>query len=337
MKRKTNFQKAIFDGIIEKVGKKSAATELIAKKLEISKDATYRRLRGETFLTPQEIAILAEAFDISLDTIVNPSSKKIGFEFNQFSDTIIGFDGFIDGVLNRVKLLAADKSTELFYATHEIPLLQYFFFPELLKFKLYVWGQIVWESYFLKNNKFSFDLIPHPFLAKIEQTCNYYCQIPSTEFWSTSLFENTLNQIYHYYKSGDFEREEDAFFLIDQCLQLSKHMRNMAKEGQKFVPGESVSKDTSSLFNLYNNEVVFSNIVILAKTDHKKYTFSTYCNPNFLQTSDEKFCSYTYDWFQLLMEKSLSITRHGQKERQRFFNICDQKIKKTKKLLEVSS
>ena len=69
-------QTRLLEQISNKYQRKSEAVDILSNLLSIGKDAVYRRLRGDTLLTPDEIGQLAKAFDISLDAFVFENNKQ---------------------------------------------------------------------------------------------------------------------------------------------------------------------------------------------------------------------------------------------------------------------
>ena len=91
-------QQVLLEQIIGSFKKKSDAVERISELLHLGKDAVYRRLRGETLLTPKEIQLLATAFGISLDSLVFQNTNSLIFSMNALSGKIQSFRDFFEGL-----------------------------------------------------------------------------------------------------------------------------------------------------------------------------------------------------------------------------------------------
>ena len=61
-----DLQETILDNILKRFPKKSAAVKELADLLDTGQNAVYRRIRGESILTPREIALLARHYNICL-------------------------------------------------------------------------------------------------------------------------------------------------------------------------------------------------------------------------------------------------------------------------------
>ena len=66
----TNLQQALFDQIISRFPNKTAAVAEISEVLGLGRDPVYRRMRGDTILTPDELSELSRTFHISLDELI---------------------------------------------------------------------------------------------------------------------------------------------------------------------------------------------------------------------------------------------------------------------------
>ena len=76
--------------------------------------------------------------------------------------------------------------------------------------------------------------------------------------------------------------------------------------------------------------------IILAVTGDSKIVFLIHGTLNYLITTDERFCNYTYESMQNLMRKSVLISGMGEKERSKFFNILKNKITENRELVSVA-
>ncbi|HMR43451.1 MAG TPA: helix-turn-helix transcriptional regulator, partial [Saprospiraceae bacterium] len=76
-----NIQNQIFELILNRFPKKSDAVEELSQLFSIGKDAIYRRMRGESVLTPDELQKLAVKFNISLDALAFENKNSVFFTF----------------------------------------------------------------------------------------------------------------------------------------------------------------------------------------------------------------------------------------------------------------
>ncbi len=331
-----NIQELIFESVLEKFEKRSHAVEYLGKILDAGKDSVYRRLRGDTLLTPDEIAIISEKVGISLDQIIFQNSSKVVFSAPTLERSIKNNTQFLEGI--RMSMESATKIPEnvLYYASSDIPIFQSCYIPELISFKLFVWGRTVWDLDHLKDVKYSHDLLSQPDKELVEEISYYYNSVPSVELWDLNLLDNTLNQIEYYVNSADFAYTKEAFHLLDRLVELVAHMKNMARNGSKIKYGLD-PVDSNVSFGLYHNELVHSTNTILSVAPAAMSLYAGIGNPNFIISNDQKMAEFKLAWFKKLISKSSPLSTTSEKDRNRYFNKLLRKIELVKKRIEVIS
>ena len=329
-----NIQYRLFEKILEKYPKKAQAIEALEELLSVGKDAVYRRFRGDTLLTPDEMELLAKTYRISLDQLTFGQSDAVFMSFNAFEQKRVNFYEYLSDIHQQIALVDSLPDAHFYYASHEIPVFHYMYFPELICFKLYVWGLTSWGLDYLKNQSFSFDLMPHPIREKSEQIVNLYNKVPTTELWSLGIVDNTLNQIEYVAAVNQFQSSTDGLLLCDKLLEMVQHMKAMAEFGKKFSAGNSPN-DKGADFNLYHNELVSTNNMFLVNSSTQRFVVATFCNPNFFRSMDDKLCDYTEEWMTKIISQSNSITTHSARSRNWFFSRLEKRIRVVKNRLEV--
>jgi len=331
-------QKTIQDKLLEKVltnfTTRAEAVKSLSMLLGVGQDAIYRRLRGDTLLTPVEISILAKKFHISIDSFIFEETSTVFCTFNSFQKEIKDVRTYLESIHSIMSSVKDLRDTKLVYATSDIPLFVYFFNKKILQFKFYIWGRTIWNLDYLDNIPFDFNIIPIPTLQLADDMSRYYSNLPSTELWTTSIFDNTLQQILYHAKSGSFTNIEDALALCDEMKNLTDHLQNMAKHGKKFLPGSSPDSAVGS-FDLYHNEMVYTNNTILFDTVKGKAIFSSYTNPNFLKINDQRLSDFTEDWMGKIKARSIKISELGEKHRHWYFNRLKKKIEIVKNKISI--
>ena len=149
-----NIQTRLFEKILEKYDRKALAVEALEELLSVGKDAVYRRFRGDTFLTPNEFELLAKTYKISLDKLTFGHSDEVMVSFNAFEQPAQSFYEFVSNIYKQIKQLNELPNAHFYYASHEIPVFHYMYFPELICFKFYVWGVTSWGFDYLKDQQY---------------------------------------------------------------------------------------------------------------------------------------------------------------------------------------
>ena len=81
-----NLQKQIFEAVLSKYTSKAEAVEALSQLFALGQDAIYRRLRGDSMLTPEQIVVLTKEYNLSLDTLIYEEVDNVLFKFNTLLD-----------------------------------------------------------------------------------------------------------------------------------------------------------------------------------------------------------------------------------------------------------
>lgn len=319
-----NLQTYIFDEISKHFKTRSEMIDGLMKLFNVKNDAIYRRLRCETMLTPEEMSILAQKYNISLDSYIFGKTDALFFTFNPFIRTVKNIEDYLEGIHQDVTMLNRLPQVHIYNAWAEIPFFFYMFFPRLFSFKMYVYGRTIWQIDYLQTRPFDFDVIPVPVIQKSEEILKLYCALPTTELWSLNIMDNTLNQIEYHTNSRSFKNPKDALDLCQDMLQLANHMETMAHHSKKFPLGAKPETSSGSAFTMYHNEMIYTNNTIFVTSTAGRAIYTTYGNPNFLKTTDERMCDYTAEWFSSVLSKSLIM--HSERGRKYYFDRVRRRI-----------
>lgn len=329
----TNLQELLFERIVASYPRRIDAVEALMEILHLGKDPIYRRLRGDTFLSPPELTTLALHYRISIDALIVGASDNVVCDFNAFSRKVVGFTDFLEDFIQNLSQIRRLPNAHFYYATVEIPVLTYNFIPELICFKLYVWGRTTWNLEYLRDRPFDFELVTAP-VSRLSQTLlDQYIALNSTELWSVNIVDNTLAQIEYHTYSGGFRYPQEAVVLCDKLLEWAAHMKSIAAVGKKFRIGEKPEHGSGQI-QVFHNEMIHTNNTALITSDAGKSIFSAYCNPNFIKSTDPKLCDYTEEWFGNVIAKSNPITQSAEKTRDWFFREMTKKIERVKQRLQ---
>ncbi|MBL7825995.1 MAG: hypothetical protein JNJ57_05150 [Saprospiraceae bacterium] len=324
-----SLQEQLFEIILNRYERRADAVDALCLLLNLAKDPVYRRIRCDTFLPPDELSLLARHYGISLDALIMRNSDQISCNFNAFSKRITGFSDYLESFIEDFEKIHRLPNAHLYYASAELPMFTYHLFPELISFKLYIWGRTTWNLEFLKNRQFSLDLVTPPIIRLSQDCLNHYLRLNSTELWTVQIMDNILAQIEYHVMLGGFRDPNEAIILIDRLIDWVNHMKNFALTGKKFNVGEK-SEYGSGEINLFYNEMVYTNITALITSDVGRMVYTGFCTPNFLRTTDNKLCDYAEEWFSSIIAKSSRISGESEKLREWYFKEINQKIERRK-------
>ncbi len=330
----TSFQERLLAKILSRYERRSDAVDDLCRILGSTKDPVYRRLRGDTLLTPQEMELLAIHYNISLDRLVFTNSTKLVCSFTPINKKIHNFEEYLTFFNKDYELVHRMPNLNMYSASTEIPIMLCTYFPELLGFKLYVWGRTSWNFEYLKDRPFSFDLLTEPVRRTIKETMGHYNRVDTTELLNITSIDMTLAQIEYQLYSEGFQDPQIALQLCDNMTQWVAHVREMVIAGRKFELGSSAS-ERSAAFNLYHNEIMFTTNITSMQSDLGPVVYFSYNGPNIIRTTDERFCQFTNKWFEDVMARSNHMTQVSERTRDWFFREMTKKIERVRQRLAV--
>lgn len=299
-----------------------AFAEELAELLNISRDSAYRRLRGDTLLSIEEVTLLSNRFGISLDTLLGATSETVQFHVRQVAITGFTFEKYLQSIQGNLEMIAGFESKELIYCAKDIPLFYYFPYPELAAFKMFFWMKTVLRYPELEHKKFSPAHVSASLKSIGSKIWSLYAKIPSTEIWSDETINVVLKQLDFYLECDLFEDQSYHGILLDQISEMIASIRRQAETGSK----NSVASGAAGHFKLYRNEILIADNSIFFKMGDKRVAFLTHNTFNILTTSDPSFCQSTEDHLANLINKSTLISTTAERERSKFFNKMEKAI-----------
>lgn len=320
-----NIQNIFLDEVKKRIPPNISFADDLAEILNISRDSAYRRIRGETILSLDEVKLICNRYAVSLDSLLSPNSNTVTFRYQAMDYKNFGFEAWMKSILSQLEMIHAAPEKEIIYSAKDIPIFYYFDFPELTAFKIYFWNKTVLGSSF-QDEKFSPSLVSNELMTIARRIWTKYTLLPSTELWSDETINATLRQIEFTYDCGYFTKSEDARNLVDQFSAMLNTLRKWAEAGVKNSTGEK--------FRLYKNEILIADNTIFFKMGTKRIAFIPQNTMEYIATSQENFCKQTEHYLNNLLSKAVHISTTGDKERNKFFNSMDEKLSAVKRKMQ---
>lgn len=302
----------------------SFADEL-AEVLSISRDSAYRRIRGETLLSLDEVKKLCDHFRISLDHALSPSSEMVTFQVRSLNSENFSFEKWLQSIYENLHMVSQFSEKELVYHAKDLPIFHFFQYPLLSAFKMYFWVKTFAKNPRSANEKFHPAVIPQELLTLGQRIWDKYADIPSTEILSQEALTATLRNIEFSTDCGFFQNREDAVRLCDDCQLLLNNLSHQAENGRK-----GSDPQNGATYDIYHNEILIGDNTILFKMGEKRVTFITANNFDILATSQEFFCHQTEQHINNVISRSTLLSLNAQKERAKFFNKVADHIEETR-------
>lgn len=326
-----NFQKELFGHIKNSLPQHLSMVDEIAEMLNLSYDSVYRRIRGEKPLALDELKLLCEKFNLSLDRILQLKSDSILFDAPGMNGNAVEFIVHINGILQQFNYFNSFKDKEMFYLCKDSTIWNFYLFPEIGAFKTFFWSKTINDNPALSNKAFSYEEYPYSDCFEIGQkVLREFNKIPCVELWNLESMNSTINQIAYYRDAGNFKRPEDFDLVLGSFHQMIDHLQLQAEKGVKFMPGDGAAGYKAPI-QFYVNELILGNNTMAMRLDNTMLSMVTYSVFHYLFTRDPRFADKVMGSFNTLMSRSTLISKVGEKDRNRFFNTIREKVNSLKR------
>jgi hypothetical protein len=286
--------------------------------LNISQDSAYRRLRGETSLSFDEIIKLCTNFKISFDSFISLESGNVTFNYTLMNEDESSFEEYLLSLRNDMKIISESKQKQVVYACEDITLFHQFNLPMISAFKMFYWMKSIMNIPSLQGQKFDFNLVRPDFLELGQEIYNYYCKIPSVEVWTDTTIQSTIKQIAFYWSSGVFKSEEDAINICESLREELLYIERQAEAGCKYIDNSRTIENNNN-FVLYFSDIEITTNCVLVRLGDSKAVYLGHFSFNSMSTSDKVYCDETEMWLNNLIKKSIPISGVSEKHRYQFF------------------
>ena len=295
----------------------------LADLLKISQDSVYRRIRGNTALSINEVAVICKHYHISFD-LFTQSKDNATFSYNVMQDEE-GFVNYLSSILDAMIKTIEPKNKQVTYAAIDIPIFYHFKFPELGAFKMFYWMKTVNNVSSLQDKKFDINLISPELREMGRHIYEIFVKTPCVEIWSDQTVNSLVKQIEFFYDSGNFKNKEDALLI---CNQAREEIEMIKKQAELCSKDFSRSRSYENSFSLYYSDIEIGSNTIFVEREDTKLVFITFNTFNALVTPNTKFIKQIEIWIANLIKKSTLISGVSQKLRYQFFQRAFGKIDK---------
>lgn len=323
----TELQQQLFSFLKDNLPPHLSLVDELGDLLGVGSDSVYRRIRGEKPVTLMELKKICEHFHLSLDQLLQLKNDSVVFRAPDLGKEHFPFADVLKSILQQLKHFNSFKTKQLLYLCKDMPIWQFFLYPELAAFKTFVWAKSIHNEPLYAGKLFSLEeMMVKDYFKTGQKIIHEYNQIPSIELWNEESINSTLNQIKFYKDSGGFKQAKDVDVILDSFELTIKHLSMQAEKGVKFMPGEADIQHKAPV-QLYVNEIVIGSNTILVELDNTKLSIIPYNVFSYILTKDARFNESMFNGFNTLKNRSTLISVTGEKERNRFFTFQLEKVK----------
>ena len=115
----------------------------VAITLNVSLDSAYRRIRGEKLLDFDEISLLCQGFNISVDEFFCLNSSTILFQTGTKPSQKDALKQWMEDVYKQLYYINSYPNRHLYHLIKDLPPFHHFFHPVLARFKFFFWRKSI--------------------------------------------------------------------------------------------------------------------------------------------------------------------------------------------------
>lgn len=303
------YQEFFLKALRAKIPKSVSIIEEIAAVLEISYDASHRRISEKSKFSIDETITLANHFNISLDNLFSKKEKVI-VEKTIEIETLKDMLQYFKTSAEQIEILTKNPNTTLFYSAKDIPLFYFMDGTILSKFKAFVWLNLLNTNQ--KKVNFENFIIEESFAEYMQKLKNVYENTVVNEIWNDTTINSSLQQILYFHEAG--------LLSLKNANALCKDLKRIIN----LIQEKCNVKNTK--FNIYYNELILLNNNMLIETDEKLTMFVPYTLLGYFITDNEESCNNVHQFFKQQIINSKPLGQSGIKEQNLFFNRTIRKI-----------
>lgn len=305
----------------------------LADVLNISNDSAYRRIRGETSLTIDDVSKLCTHYKLAFDVFGSNMGGSVTFNYHHLENDVSKFETYLRNIRDDLKKIKHVEKKELIFAAEDVPVFHHFRHPLLSAFKLFYWNKSILNTPELEGKKFDPSFVPPALPELVREIYSLYVEIPSVEIWSADTMNSTFKQIEYYVESGLFTSKEQALAVCKDVETMITDIQKQAENSCKFI-GENPPPGHENNYTLYNSELMIGNNCILVTMGGSKAVYLSHNTFNSMVTINPSFCEETERWLKNLSKKSIPISGVSEKQRYRFFRHFFDKVDQLREHIE---
>lgn len=302
-----DIQVRLFEQIKAKLPAEEHLGKVLSELLDMSTDSVYRRLRGATSLTPEEIQLLCQHFEISFDKIMGTTGRSVVFHYNPIKRSEFSFNTYLEGINYGFTRMLSQKYKKLHMNYVEVNLFQLLNFPMLMRFKLVYFTKFYLNLPQMQDVKFTADWTGDISQALLTDTLVKYVKIPSVEVMDFDNCKGLVREIVSAYEAGMIATKEDALALLSETEKMFNHFIHQLSLSKKFIYGTE-PKEIEDNYEVYVHPNYVPDNTVIADTNAYRLLYITHNMLNYLYSSDIEYVAKTFSVFNAMVKTCKKIS-----------------------------
>ena len=313
--RKKDLHDEFVEELTRRIPRRVDLINFMADILKIEKESVYRRMSGKVNISIREMGILAEALNISLDSLVYKDEHvqwlPFVLETPMKSHSIDSLCEIMDFNFRQIGEVTRHAQGETGNVYNSIPLEFFIHSPLMTKFMFFKWGH-----YFVKSeefNNFSTWEIPERLSAILPNYNEIYNFREAFYIWDSSIVWSLAKEIDNFHRMRIIttqEKDEIKHELSSLLLKLEQTLNGT------HTPGIPLPSEMS--FYVSSMNVGFTSGYFQSGSKHV-FMFQTNFSFSMVENSPEAFARIK-EWVKSLRSISTLLSQSGRIERRLFFD-----------------
>lgn len=298
---------------------KKDAVSSLSKWLGVGESSIYNKLNGRSHFTIEEIFVICQNSNISLDSLIHGTSKFNAF-IPFFADGLKykprSYQDYINNIIGYYIKVKQLTNVHGYFLANELPLFHFLPFPHLMYLKMYIWNETNWKIPGIGNQYQSNEFVRDPItLHGLKILMDQFYSFPNTEIWNPNMLDNTISQFLYLKDLQIIRDHEDLKNIKEQFNRLIDNLEEITNSGQK----PENSRGHKKTCDIFITELNTGSEVILVKSYDVNILFQQVDVPNYMSTIDERMITNQFLYFNNIKKISTHITLAGGKDKHLFF------------------
>src|ERR1700749_1573139 len=105
----------------------------------ITIDGAYRRMRGDTAVTMDEMFKICKHFKIPIEVLTGSDKNHVTFTYESFGEKSLDIDAYLKSIIANLEALKRLPDIHIVFAAENVPGCHYFEFDETPALKFFYW------------------------------------------------------------------------------------------------------------------------------------------------------------------------------------------------------
>jgi transcriptional regulator with XRE-family HTH domain len=290
-----------------------------------SNSTIYNKLSGRSNFTIEEVCLIAEKFDISLEELLmkRENTSYVPFHADGIKYNPRNYSDYIQNIIYHFGFVKRQPEVHGYFIANQIPLFHILDFPFLTYLKLFISNRTNWKIPGIsKEFKFEEYKSDRELATNISYLKNLYRTFPNTEILNPHIIDNIISQFQYLWELEVISDKEHLYLFKKELGNLIEYLEDLTTTGLK----PANIKGIQPQIQIYLSELNLGSELLLIKSSEESMMFHQVDVPNYMYTLDERMIEKQYQYFQTFQNISINITKSNEKDKSKFFKRLKQKL-----------